>query len=394
MSKVKPFLLLVISGMIYLPFLGQIGFRNDDWYLIYAGSVAGPGIFKAIFSIDRPLRAYVVGPAYALFGQNAVLYNLSAWGFRVISALLLLWALRMLWPGRTKATTAMSLLYLLYPGFLSQFNGVDYQSQMVSLAAVMLSLSLTVCAFYEKRGWLRWGYISLSIVLGWIYLGLVEYEAGFEFLRLGILFVLIARQVQGLRPRLAQTLKAWIPYSIIPLVFGIWRLFIFHGERKATDIGVQLSAAAAAPLQTLWGWLSRIFLDTLNVLVSAWGVPLYQISAKVTAWDVVAGVLVSAVIVAVVLMLLKSEDDSPLVESDWRVEAIGLGLATAVVSLIPVVLVNRQVGFPDYSRYVLTSSVGVVMALVAILPYLTSHKLQVSILALLVHLGIKGSLVV
>lgn len=386
MSKVKSFFLLVVSAAVYLPFIGRIGFTNDDWYLIYAARVAGPGIFQSIFSIDRPLRAFVLGPAYILFGQNAVLYNLSAWGLRLASALLLLWTLRMVWPARPKTTFAISLLYLLYPGFLSQLNGIDYQSQMVSLVAAMLSLALTMQAFFEKRAWLRLVWMGLAILLGWIYLGLVEYEAGFEFLRLGLLFILVAREAREMRPRLLQTLKAWLPYLVIPLAFGIWRVFIFHGERKATSIGTQLGGLAASPAQTLLGWLSRIFLDTLNTLISAWSVPLYQLSAKVTGPDVLVGVLIGSVIVALILLAQRRVDDeaAPTPQTDWRMEALWLGLATVVVALIPVMLANRQISFPNYSRYTLVSSVGAAMVIVAGLHYLSSHKLHTALLSLLV----------
>ncbi len=378
MSRVRSFLLIVAAATVYLPLLSRIGFSNDDWYLMYAARVAGPGIFAAIFSIDRPLRAFVLGPAYMLFGQNAFLYNLSAWGLRVASALLLLWMLRKLWPGSAKATLAMSLLYLLYPGFLSQPNGIDYQSQMVSLVAAMLSLGLTVQAFFEKRVGLRLMWMGLSVLLGWLYLGLVEYEAGFEFLRLGLLFTLIAREIPGLRPRLTQTLKVWSPYLVIPLAFGVWRVLIFQGERKATSLGVQLGEALAFPGQTVIGWLSRIFLDTLNILVSAWGVPLYQLSTKVTAQDVLVGLLIGLLLIRMLLMFTRQTNDDvpPAAESDWRVEAIWLGLATVVMALVPVVLANRQIAFPDYSRYTLVSSVGAGMAIVAALHYLASRKLQ------------------
>jgi hypothetical protein len=303
----------------------------------------------------------------------------------VTSALLLLWTLRRLWPGRAKATFAMSLLYLLYPGFLSQLNGIDYQSQMVSLVAATLSLGLTMQALLEKRAGLRLLWMGLAILLGWLYLGLVEYEAGFEFLRLGLLFILVAREVSGLRPRLLQTLKAWLPYTLIPLAFGVWRVFIFQGERQATSIGAQLGGLLAAPVQTVSNWLSRIFLDTFNVLVAAWGVPLYQISVRVTALDVLAGVSIGALLVALLLwgMRRPDEDAAPAAGTDWRAEALWLGLATVVIALVPVVLANRQVGFPDYSRYTLVSSVGAGMAIVAGLHYLASRKLHIAIFSLL-----------
>lgn len=396
MNKIKTFLqaepwvstilLILTSAAVYLPLVGQIRDTNDDWYLMYSARVAGPGIFQAIFSVDRPMRAFVLGPAYALFGQHVILYNLSAWAFRVAGALLLLWLLRMLWPGQAKATFAMSLLYLLYPGFLSQLNGIDYQSQMISMAAAMLSIGLSIRAFSEPRRGLRLAWMGLAILLGWVYLGLVEYEAGFEFLRLGFIFILVARGVPGLRARVLAALKAWLPYALIPLAFGVWRLFFFQTDRKATDLGVQLSGLAASPLRTLLGWASRLFLDTLNILVSAWGVPLYQISARVGVFDVLVGVVLGVLFSGLALLaLVRMPDEQPVspATTDWRLEAIALGLAGVVVALVPVVLANRQVEFPDYSRYTLVSSVGAVLAIVAGLHFLADRRVRYGLLAFL-----------
>ena len=64
------FLLTLISGMMYLLFIRRFGYFNDDWYLMYAAGANGPSVFWDIFSVDRPLRALVMIPAYTLFGAN------------------------------------------------------------------------------------------------------------------------------------------------------------------------------------------------------------------------------------------------------------------------------------------------------------------------------------
>src|ERR1043165_4888441 len=88
--------------------------------------------------------ALVMIPGYLVFGQNPLYYNLSAYVFRVLGALALLWCLNMLWPGKRTATTLMSLLFLIYPGFLSQPNAIDYQSHIIGLAAALASIALTL----------------------------------------------------------------------------------------------------------------------------------------------------------------------------------------------------------------------------------------------------------
>src|SRR5688572_25478966 len=217
--------LIVIAALAYLPLINQIGYSHDDWYLMASARAEGADVFHDIYSVDRPLRAYVLTPAYRLFGQNVLLYNLSAWAFRVLSALLFLWMLKMLWPNRSYETLIMALLYVLYPGFLSQYNGIDYQPQIISLALAMLSLALTVHAFFEKRFTYKVVGISLSIIMGILYLGLVEYEVGFELIRFTLLFVLVGRVTFSFRERVFRTIKSWLPYSLILLGFGVWRIF-------------------------------------------------------------------------------------------------------------------------------------------------------------------------
>jgi len=133
-------MLTIVSAVTYLPLIGQIGYVNDDWYLMYSAGAYGSEAFIDIFSVDRPARALVMIPAYEIFGGNPFYYNLSAYVFRLISALAFFWLLRMLFPGQKKVSFVGSLLFLIYPGFLSQINGVDYQSHVVALASALLPL--------------------------------------------------------------------------------------------------------------------------------------------------------------------------------------------------------------------------------------------------------------
>ena len=56
-------ILVAFSAAAYLPLIEQIGYANDDWYLMYAAGVRGAGVFRDIFAVDRPLRALVMIPA-------------------------------------------------------------------------------------------------------------------------------------------------------------------------------------------------------------------------------------------------------------------------------------------------------------------------------------------
>ena len=186
-------LLVIASAVAYLPLVNSIGYLNDDWYLMYDAHTQGPGFFHEVYAVDRPARAYVLGAAYSLFGDNVLYYHLSGYVFRLLSAITLFWIMERLWPGRKGMNFSAALLFLLYPGFLSQVNPIDYQSQLLSLCLAMISLALTIHAIRTSSITGRVVLTILSILLGMEYLALVDYFIGFEVLRLALVLLLVLR---------------------------------------------------------------------------------------------------------------------------------------------------------------------------------------------------------
>lgn len=392
-SRWFPYLiLLVVSALAYLPFIGRFTYTNDDWYLMYGAQVQGSDYFVPAYASDRPMRAYVLGPAYDLFGNTPLPYHVSAYVFRFLGAVSLFWLLNQIW-GKNKIPNLLAtLLFLIYPGFLSQPNPIDYQSQIVSLFAAMTSLALTAAALKTGKPALRWTYTLLSILLSFVYLGLIEYYLGLEMLRFLTVYLVLNRRVQGPpRMKLWQTLKAWMPFAIGPLVFLVWRLFIFSSERKATDVGFQLDSLLSNPLQTGFWWLARFLQDTINVLFLAWGVPLYNLAFNLDFSDTWIGFgLAGAVALGVVFAWWKMEKSvaGEVPEDGWRTEMLWVGVISAMAGLVPVILVNRHVEFFSYSRYALASSAGAAMAIAALLHYLPSPQLRRGLAALLVGMAL------
>ena len=373
--------LIVMAALAYLPLINQIGYSHDDWYLMASARAEGADVVREIYSVDRPLRAYVLTPAYRLFGQNVLLYNLSVWVFRVLSALLFLWILRLLWPNHSYGTFMMALLYGLYPGFLTQYNGIDYQPQIISMALAMLLLGLTVYAFFENRLAYKVAGIALSIILGVLYLGLVEYEVGFELLRLTLLFILAGRVTFSYRERVLRTIKSWLPYSLILLGFGARRIFVFQGDRKATDVDVQFEQVRLYPVQTVYHWLVQVIQDLYDVMFSAWTIPLSQLTDYVQRWDSAVAILTAGLILIIAIKLDERNIEENSLQPSFAREALLLGLLSAIGGLIPIAMVNREVSFPFFSRYSLVSSVGVAILFVALLSYFNGRILRNAISA-------------
>src|SRR5512141_1728797 len=103
-------LLLVASALAYLPNLLQATVYRDDWYYVLDRIIGGPGIFQAMFSIDRPARGPFFEAYYLLFGVHPLPYHLASYLWRFLSGLAALWLFRLLWPQQRRAAMWMALL--------------------------------------------------------------------------------------------------------------------------------------------------------------------------------------------------------------------------------------------------------------------------------------------
>lgn len=343
-------LIVAVAALAYLPLAASFGYSHDDWYLMYAARANGPQAFHAIFSIDRPLRAYVMIPAYELFGESPFWYQLSAFAFRCLGAIAFWWLLRMLWPKAGRSALLAALVFAVYPGFLSQPNPIDYQSQIVALGLAMLSLALTVRYFLVERLSEKMLLLGGAVLSGWVYLGLVEYFLGFELIRFALMLLLALRERNSPAGWLRQVLR-WLPFALIAGLFLFWRLYIFTSERGATDVDAQFTLSR----QAVWSWPGALLNNFLDVVLYAWFVPLGQLLPGLDLARILVGLFLAGLAVALVLLFQPSaEDGSP----SWHTEALLLGLVCSVAGLTPIILVNRSVSFPEYSRYTLAASMG------------------------------------
>lgn len=388
------FILIVVSAVVYLPLIYKLGYYKDDWYLLYAGHSQGPEIFKLIYQIDRPARAFVMGAAYYLFGNNALLYNISGYLFRLLGAISLVWLLKMLWNDHRISIMWMGILFVIYPGFLSQINPIDYQSQLIALFLGILSIALNVKALENSKPIIRVLLMILAISTGWFYLGLVEYFMGLEAFRFLCIFIIANTKSEksSLPRKLFKTIKLWIPASIIPFGFIIWRLFLFENQRKATNIYFQLFALVTSPIQTLLTWVTNLFKDIINVIFLAWAVPLSEIAYKLNYRYFIIGLVLGIICVLIVVLgtllmrkFIGCKENQQ--QSDWLGEALWLGLITVIFCLIPITIVNRIITFPHFSRYALASSIGGAIFLVALIRSIASRRLQLFLLSFLVFVG-------
>jgi len=383
----------LIPALAYLPGALRLTYYRDDWYYAYDALVGPAGVFRLMFSGDRPARGPFFELYQALFGMQPLPYHLAMFAWRLGGGLATTWLLHLLWPRARLAGWAAGLLFALYPGFTWWVSGIEYQPMVASAALMVLSLALTVLALRLGSSWLRSICVLAAIATGWIYLALVEYAAGMEIFRLCLVFVATNGAQPGrLRQRAGLALRRWLIYSVIPLGFAIWRFAIFTSQRKATDLGAQLGGLQTDPLSTGLHWFVNFLPSFLNVSLSAWVVPLMSNFFSGTLRDVVIGFLVALTAALAAWLFLSTTisrggEAEDLGTTDWPLQSIWLGLAGLVLGIAPIIVANREITFPNFSHYALPASLGLAFALTGSLFTLAQPKLRISLFSALVLLS-------
>lgn len=380
--------LALVGALVYLPLANQLGLFKDDWFLIYDAHSQGAEFFHEIYAIDHPARGYVMQVAYELFGVHILSYHISAYLFRVVAAWAFFISLEMVWAGYQRHHFLAALLFLIYPGFLSQINPIDYQAQIFSLCLAMISIACTLKSIQSPGRFQKAMWVLAAIVTGICYPALVEYAIGLEVLRFGLIVQLGLKQKGTTLRQLAGYLaRQWSPSLIAPVGFLIWRVFIFETERRSTDVGVQLGQLFTSPLTGLW-WLVNWGQDALRVIVLAWAVPFHNLSFGLRLKDTYLGVgfgVLTAFLVLIGYMRFKRTSMNAPVEatdSNWQIQIILTGFSAAVFALLPVIMVNRHADFGEYTRYALASAPGVAMLLAGLITFL--HSTRVRLLAVVI----------
>lgn len=386
--------LVGISAIAYLPLVSRFGYFNDDWYLMYDVRAQGAQFFHEIFSSDRPGRAFLMIPLFSLFGSNPIYYNISAYLFRLFGGMILFWILRMIWPKKYFLPGMGSIFFTIYPGFLSQTNAIDYQSHIVALALGLLSVALTVKLFFVHDPKQRVFLILASILAGWASLSQMEYFIGIEAFRFGCIAVIVWREPHtSIWQSLKNAILKYLPLVAVPAGFLIWRVAFFQVERRATDIGFQLGTLVSSPLALLWS-IVYLIQDIFNVVFVAWSLPLSTIAFQLRLRERYVGMGLSLLAVLLVLLISRwirnreRSSESEPAYSESGLEELSIGLLSIIGGLIPVILVNRHIIFPDYSRYTLVASIGAVILLATILEKIIDHKWRVGLACVLTSLAI------
>jgi hypothetical protein len=376
-------LLLVVASLVYLPGLLQATVYRDNWYYLLDRHIGGPGIFQLMFSIDRPARGPFFEAYYRFFGDYPLPYHLASFVWRFLGGLAALWLFNILWPRQRRATLLIALLFLLFPGYLRWMEGFEDQPSIASLILEVLSITLTLVAIRSARPVPKVAAWIGSILTGWAYIALVDYGIGMEIFRLLCVFMFVnqGQSDRSLFQKWYSAVRAWVVAVLIPAGFLFWRLFIFHNQRAATDVGHQLGVFVASPLSTGFMWLVRLLQSVADVAFLSWVTPALQEYFGLRLRDMLPGALLALVAVTIMLAatyLLNKQAaaDQDQTDNVWAMQSFLFGLIGVVFGVLPVVMANRYVDFHPYSHYSLPASLAAAVLIVGLVYLLKSDRIR------------------
>ncbi len=367
-------LIIAAAALAYLPHLMSIGYYRDDWNLIYAAHGQGSQKLIEMYSIDRPGAGYLMAALYQLLGDAVLPYAIAAFIWRTTSAILFHWVIRQLWPQERTSALIGAILFAIYPGFLQQYNPIQYQPHQLNMVASLLSIALTLAAAQSTPLVKKIGLSAGAMLASLVSLSMMEYYIGLEGFRFLALGILAWRSEGKFTTRLMQAVRWYLPYLTTILAFLYWRLFIFVSIRPTTRPDAMLQEYLASPIYQILLTLSELLKDSFEVVFQAWAVPAYQLVASARLREFLIGLAFAAagglITWAGLKILEKGAVDAPQSESVSRskVEMVFLGAATVVICGIPIIFGNREVSFSlTMDRFAYPGSVGGVLLLTALL---------------------------
>jgi hypothetical protein len=382
--------LMIISIFVYLIHVGRFSYHGDDWYYMYDGLVGGGGIFVEMFRHLRPARGPLYEFLFGLFGTNPTPYHILLYLIRLSGGLAALWLFHILWPKQRSATFFMALLFLIYPGFLWWIQGFEYQPMVLSVGLQIFSIVFTLKAIQSnlRSAWSLW--MLASLLSGWAYLAFVEYAIGMEVFRWLCAYLLISRTSSETSvQKIIHTIRMLAIPLLIPVLFLIWRVFLFDNERKAADISLQTGALLSSPGTLLW-WLIHFFQSVLNVSGFAWALPFNENFYFLRLRDILFAVGWMIVVVAISCLIyqLTHADEEAASARIWQREAISMGLIGVSAGVVPIIIANRVVTFNRFSHYALPASLAAVMLIVGLVYMLTDRRIRLAIMSVLIGLSV------
>lgn len=396
-EKFTPLIFLVIAFMGFGLLANRLGFYQDDWpYIFYAFNKGIPSVAQELYYDGRPNSAWLYMGMFSLLGFKPIMWHLAALLFRWMTATLLWYLFRRIWPNHIKQVTFAILIFIIHPFFLIQpyaVNSILYWAGYLFFSASLLIMVRNVT---EQK------YIVpltvLAVTLEAVHLFTSEYFVGMVLIRPFILYWVLRGTDLNFRQRIIKVIIHWIPYLIALGAYVIWRLFIYipppSGDRNSPEI---LFALLSNPLPTLAYLIRTALQDSVIITFTSWYqtlVPELFALGSIFSWFVIFVSALAFMITFSYLKQLKEKENNNNNNNNegWLAQPLILGLLLLVLGMLPIWIIGQDIVTHKNqfagSRYGIGSTLGAALILAMLIDRLIDNRKKVAVVASCVALAI------
>ena len=263
------------------------------------------------YQSDRPVDGYLLSAAYDLFGPNPYPYLLINLACRFFCGFFFYLTLTLIWKKNKFPSFVAASLFLVFPGFLRQVDGIAYLPHQTAMLAGMLSVYLTILSLELRKSQLKIPAILLSIILAILEMFLMEYYIGLEALRILLIGAYFYNSADDRFPRIVgKTILNYLPWLVGALIFFLWRSFLFEATRSGADVQDTLRPFFEHPRYYGMDWVAKILKNTFKLLFGSWIIPAYNLLSQLEVkrfWKIFAYSLLPAAIFIIGFIRLMPE---------------------------------------------------------------------------------------
>jgi hypothetical protein len=397
-----PLALLALSVLGFGLLTPWLGYYQDDWpYVFYAFNKGIPSLAEELFYDSRPNAAWLYISAFHLLGFNPLFWHVAALILRWLTATILWYLLRRIWPGHTRQATFTTILFIIHPFFLIQPAAVN--SILYWAGYLLFATSLWIMARNVTEEKYRFPLTALAVFLAGLHLFTTEYYVGMEMARPLILYWMFQDKEPDTRRRLFKTLKNWFPYLGMWILYMLWRIFFFipppGGDRNPPRILFDLFTN---PIRTLSHQLRIALQDSLIITFTSWyrtlGPELFALSSRFDWIIILVSIITFSAVVIFLIKVQRKTDNGAGSDKDWSAKGLILGLVFLVLGILPLWLIGQDIVTHKNqyaaSRFGIGSTLGAALILAAIIEAMIDDRRKKAViislcaaLAVGMHLG-------
>ncbi|MBC7877022.1 MAG: hypothetical protein H7Y59_07605 [Anaerolineales bacterium] len=391
-EKYTPFVFLVIAFIGFGLLANRLGYYQDDWpYIFYAFNKGIPSIAQELYYDGRPNSAWLYISMFNVLGFKPIMWHLTAIVFRWLTATLVWYLFRRIWPNHLRQVTFSIFIFIVHPFFLIQSYAVN--SILYWAGYLFFAASLLIMARNATEPKYRIPLTILAVILEAMHLFTSEYFVGMVLIRPFILYWILRGHDLSLRQRATKVITHWIPYLIALGAYVIWRLFLYipppTGDRNSPEI---LFALLSNPLPTL-SYLIRIALqDSIIIAFTSWYqtlVPELFAFRSIFSWFVIFASILAFIITFIHLKQLKENVNN---NENWLVQPLTLGLLLLLLGMLPIWIIGQDIVTHKNqfagSRYGIGSTLGAALIAAVIVERLIDNKKKIAVIAAGVALAV------